>query len=168
MVHKTFDVLHCQVTAKTQGQRNRSRPILLVVSVFFWATSRYYRVRMAQRTQRRLPDKSWASNAWCPFLLSSSPSLPQKHWSRTWVYFPSSFVLKKLTLLQWTSLVFSICEQSTSTGAHPLRVTKWHIIYARKMLRSRKDYCIIFAMFSLTRISGWSCSHGNMMCEIRS
>jgi hypothetical protein len=72
MVHNICDVLRCQMAAKTRGWRNRPRPISLVILVFFCAASQYYQLRVAQRTQRRLPDQPWASIAWHLLLLSSS------------------------------------------------------------------------------------------------
>jgi hypothetical protein len=136
--HLTHEVPPCQMTTETQGRRNRDQgQHRLSAQSLSRAASRCYRLRPAQRTQRKLPDQLWASLAWRLFIFSSPSSLPQKHDSRIWVVCStSSFVLKRLTLLQWTDLVFPICAQHIVTGVHPPRVTQWHIGRAHEMCLS--------------------------------
>ncbi len=66
-----------QMTAETQGQRNRPKPSL-ANSVFLSNEQqvRYYWLRPAQRTQRRLPDQLWALIAWHLYLLPWAPPPP--------------------------------------------------------------------------------------------
>jgi hypothetical protein len=60
------------------GEIDQSHPHKLSLP-FNWAATLISSTKAAQRTQRRLPDQLWASIAWHPCLLSSPPSLPQKH-----------------------------------------------------------------------------------------
>ncbi len=65
-------------------------------------------------------------------------------------------------------LLFSVCEYSIDNG---VRVRKWPngiSVVPTRCCTSRRVYCIAFSMFSPTRISVRSCSHGFSMCEIRS
>ncbi len=91
---------------------------------------RYHRLRPAQRTQRRLPDQLWASIAWCPYLLSSPPSLPQKHVLRTWgLILPGLICFEKTDVAKMTwSCTFplrvrhyprSVCAESDLMAHRP-------------------------------------------------
>ena len=105
-------------------------------------------------------------------LFSSPPSLPQKHVSRTY-FFPYGVSQVHLFWKDWRCLnglvlLFSVCEYSIDNG---VRVRKWPngiLVVPTRCCTSQRVYCIAFSMFSPTRISARSCSHGFSMCEIRS
>ena len=169
---KIFDVPPQENKQANERPKKWPKPHLL--SDFFWAASWSFRLRPAQQTQRRLLDQLWALIA-CVSIPFFFPTLPPSEtcfmdlllslWG-----FSSSFVLKRLTLPQWTGLVIlrswmQHYYRRTPTKSDPMAYRSC----PQDATLHGGFIALPFAMFSpSTRISAGSCSHGFSMCEIRS
>ncbi len=166
-----------RATSREQASKHKPEEMtkaIIAVSFFFWAASWSYWLRPAQRTQRRL---SWSALGLdcLASIPSFFPTLPASETCFTDFFFsPPGFVSqvhlfwKGWRCLNGLVLLFSICRWSIIIGVPNREWPNGILVVPTRCCVSRKVYCIIFAMFSPTRMSVWSCSHVILMCEIRS